>query len=369
MPSIIDRYLIREIALTLLATALVLLAMVLSHRLAGYFSKAASGLLARDSIFVLVGLQAGYFLVMLVPLAFLLSVMLTLGRLYRDHEMAALAACGYGPLAVYRAVLLLAMPLALVTASLSLFLVPAIMDYQFEVLAKARKEAEVSMFVPGTFREMLNGRHVVYIGAMDERELRNVFIQTRESNGDLSVTTGDKGHQRIDQDGSRYVVLDHGYRYRGIPGHGNYEILRFERATTQVDTAPPRQEWQHRETLPTPQLLRSGDPDQAAELQMRLNSPIQVLVIALWAPLLARARPREGRYGRIVAAVLIQAIYFNLIGAGESWLSHGVVGIGLGLWWVHGLFLLFGLGLLLHYFAGSRGVRLFHPATWRTNRA
>ena len=93
------------------------------------------------------------------------------------------------------------------------------------------------------------------------------------------------------------------------------------------------------------------------------------LVIALWAPLLARARPREGRYGRIVAAVLIQAIYFNLIGAGESWLSHGVVGIGLGLWWVHGLFLLFGLGLLLHYFAGSRGVRLFHPATWRTNRA
>ncbi|MEI2781350.1 MAG: LptF/LptG family permease [Candidatus Competibacter sp.] len=60
----------------------------------------------------MVGLQAGYFLVVLVPLAFLLSVMLTLGRLYRDHEMVALAACGYGPLSVYRAVLLLAVPLA-----------------------------------------------------------------------------------------------------------------------------------------------------------------------------------------------------------------------------------------------------------------
>jgi lipopolysaccharide export system permease protein len=35
--SIIDRYLIREIGLTFLATALVLLAMVLSHRLAGLF--------------------------------------------------------------------------------------------------------------------------------------------------------------------------------------------------------------------------------------------------------------------------------------------------------------------------------------------
>lgn len=47
MPSLIDRYLIREIALTLLATAVVLLAMVLSHRLAGYLSKAASRKTAR----------------------------------------------------------------------------------------------------------------------------------------------------------------------------------------------------------------------------------------------------------------------------------------------------------------------------------
>jgi len=207
VPSIIDRYLIREIGLTLLATALILLAMVLSHRLAGYLSKAASGLLARDSIFLLVGLQSSYFLVMLVPLAFLLSIMLTLGRLYRDHEMTALAACGYGPLAVYRAVFLLAAPLALATAGLSLFLLPAIMDLQFEVLAKARKEAEVSMFTPGTFREVLNGRHVVYVGALSEHELRNVFIQTREPDGDLSITTGERGHQEIDEDGIRHVIL------------------------------------------------------------------------------------------------------------------------------------------------------------------
>ena len=100
MPSIIDRYLIREIGLTFLATVLVLLALVLSHRLAGYLSKAASGLLARDAIFVLLGLQSLYFLIVLIPLAFLLSVMLTLGRLYHDHEMMVLTACGYGPLSV-----------------------------------------------------------------------------------------------------------------------------------------------------------------------------------------------------------------------------------------------------------------------------
>ena len=362
MPSIIDRYLIREITLTLLATTLVLLAMVLSHRLASYLSKAASGLLARDSIFLLLGLQAINFLAVLIPLAFLLSIMLALGRMYRDHEMTALAACGYGPLSIYRAVFLLAAPLALFVAGLSFLVVPAVMEFQLEVLAKARKEAEVSMFTPGTFREVLDGQHVVYIGALNERELRHVFIQSREPDGALSITTGERGRQEVGEDGIRYITLEHGYRYRGTPGQSDYDMLRFERATMRVDTAPPSQDWQHQETLPLRQLWGSSEPRLIAELHMRFNSPIQMLTIALWAPLLARARPREGRYGRVVAAAMIYAINFNLIGIGQSWLSHGIVGAKVGLWWVHGLFLLFAAGLLLQHYSGRRGFRLFRHA-------
>lgn len=356
----------REIGLTLLATTLVLLAMVLSHRLASYLSKVANGLLARDSIFLLLGLQTIEILILLIPLAFLLSIMLTLGRLYRDHEMAALAACGYGPLSVYRPLFLLAVPLALLTAGFSLFLSPATMELQFELLAKARKEAEVSMFTPGAFREVLEGRHVVYIGALDERELRNVFIHSREPDGDISTTTGERGRQETDANDLRHIVLEHGYRYRGTPGRGDYEILGFERAAVRIDTSAPQQAWKHRETLPTRKLLSSSEPIQIAELHMRLNSPLQVLVIALWAPLLARARPREGRHGRIVAALLIYAIDFNLIGVGESWLSHGIVGGQVGLWWVHGLFLLFGGGLLLHYYAAGHGIHLLRRALRRS---
>ena len=362
MPSTIDRYLIREIGLTLLATTLALLAIILSHRLAGYLSKAASGLLARDSIFLLLGLQTVELLVVFLPLAFLLGTMLALGRLYRDHEMTALAACGQGPLSVYRAVFLLAAPLALATAGLSLFLLPITMELQYEALDKARKEAEVSMFVPGAFREVLDGRHVVYIGAMDGRELRNVFIQSREPDGDISITTGNQGRQEIDEDGIRHIVLDRGYRYRGTPGRGDYEMVKFERATVRIDTAPPAPAWQHRETFPLRQLWGSNEPRSIAELHMRFNSPIQILVIALWAPLLARAHPREGRYGRIVAAALIYAIDFNLIGMGESWLSHGIVGAKVGLWWVHGLFVLFAAGLLLQHHFSSRGFRLLRRA-------
>ncbi|HAS51293.1 MAG TPA: LPS export ABC transporter permease LptF [Gammaproteobacteria bacterium] len=354
VPSIIDRYLIREIGLTLLATLLALMAILLSHRLAGYLSKAAAGLLAKDSVLLLLLLQSVDMVIVLAPLAFLLSIMLTLGRLYRDHEMTALAAGGQGPLAVYRAVFLLATPLALLTLGAALFLLPVIMQWQFEALAKARKEAEVSMFTPGAFREIMQGQHVIYIGALDERELRNIFIQSREPDGDFSITTGARGRQETDEQGIRHIILEQGHRYRGVPGRGDYDLLSFERAIMRIDTRLTM-ETSRRETLPTAQLLNATEPLQIAELHMRLNSPLQMLLIALWAPLLARAQPREGRYGRIVAAILVYAIYFNLVGVGESWLSQGVVSSGVGLWWVHGLFLLFGLGLLLHDYAGSPG--------------
>ena len=95
MPSIIDRYLIREVGLTTLATLSVLLTIVLSHRLADYLSKAATGLLASNAIFLLLSLQTAYFLAVLMPLAFLLSIMLTLGRLYRYIPGSAeRSACG-----------------------------------------------------------------------------------------------------------------------------------------------------------------------------------------------------------------------------------------------------------------------------------
>lgn len=110
--GIIDRYLLREILLAGLAIVVVLLAMVISYRLARYLNQAASGLLAQDAIWLLLGLQAVRFLVILIPLAVLLAIMLTLGRLYRDSEMAALKACGLQPYHLYRPLLLFAVPLA-----------------------------------------------------------------------------------------------------------------------------------------------------------------------------------------------------------------------------------------------------------------
>ena len=359
----IDRYLIREVLLTFAATVVVLLAMVLTHRLANYLNQAAAGVLAQESILKLLGLQAIRFLVVLMPVGLLLAIMLTLGRLYRDNEITAMTACGVGPGSIYRPLFLLTVPMAAALTALSLVVVPLSMELQDEVQARARQDAQISVFSPGTFREVLGGEHVIYVGEIgeDKKELRAIFIQSRIPNG-VAITTAQSGHQEFDsRSGARFLVLNDGYRYEGNPGLGNYRGVRFQRLAVRVDTVPMEEKRQKKETVPTIELLASDDPSDRSELQGRLSGPISLFLIAFIAPLLARTNPREGRYGRVVAGVLIYTIYMNLLEMSRAWLERGGFLSELGVWWVHGL--LAAVGLAMWYYCYGAGLR--GASTWR----
>lgn len=345
--SRIDRYLIKEVMLAFIATVIVLLAMVLSHRLAGLLSSAASGALSRDAIFVLLGLQAIRLLVVLMPVGFLLGIMLALGRLYRDSEMTALTACGVGPGRIYRPLFMVAVPMALVLAGLSFYVVPWAVDLYFDLRFQARQHAQVSMLTPGQFREVLGGQHVIYIKELDRRsqELHKIFVQST-TRDDIAITTGERGYQEVDpESGARYVVIRNGHRYEGFTGRGDYRLGDFKRLAVRVDTGPVEEGWSRRETLPTQTLVDSPEPWHRAELHARIGGPLSLLLLTGLAPLLARSKPREGRYGRVVAAILVYTIYINLLSIGEAWLGRGYLWPWLGLWWVHALVLLFLLGL------------------------
>jgi lipopolysaccharide export system permease protein len=350
-----DHYLIKEISLTFCATILILLTTVLSFRLASYFNQAASGLLAQDVIWLMIGLQAIRFLVVLTPPALLLSVVLTLGRLYQDNEMVALSACGGGPSIIYRPLFLLLLPMALILTGLSFYLVPLCMELHLELQFQARQNAQISIITPGTFRELSNGKYVIYVGNVSHngRELRNIFI--RGNDGDqVAVITSQRGHQKIDpQSGVRYVVLEDGYRYQGAPGSGKAGTLRFQRLIFQIDNEPIHQTETKREAIPTAQLINSPSPLHRAELHERLASPLSLLVLGFLSPLLAHTQPREGRYGRVVAAILLYTIYSNLLEVGYAWLADGTLWQPLGLWWVHSLPILLGFGLWWYRYGNS----------------
>ncbi len=359
-----DRYLIKEISLTFFATILVLLTTVLSFRLAGYFSQAASGLLAQDVIWLMIGLQAIRFLVILIPPALLLSVVLTLGRLYQDNEMVALSVCGGGPSIIYRPLFLLLLPMTLMLTGLSLYLVPLCMELHLELQFQARQNAQISIITPGAFRELNNGKYAIYVGGAshDGRELHNIFIRSID-NDQVAVITSQRGHQKIEPEtGIRYVVLEDGYRYQGAAGSGKAGTLHFQRLIFQIDNEPISQTEIKREAIPTEQLLKSPSPIHRAELHERFASPVSLLVLGFLSPLLAHTQPREGRYGRIVGAILVYIIYSNLLEIGYAWLANGVLWQPLGLWWVHGLPILLGFGLWWYRYGNGLSIRCAGPS-------
>ena len=62
--------------------------------------------------------------------------------------------------------------------------------------------------------------------------------------------------------------------------------------------------------------------------------PISVLVLLVFAVPLSKSSPRQGRYGKLVVAVLLFVVYYNLMGVAQVWVKDGVVPPVIGMWWV-----------------------------------
>jgi len=80
-------------------------------------------------------------------------------------------------------------------------------------------------------------------------------------------------------------------------------------------------------------LSLSLESKDRAEFQWRMSTPISALLLALAAIPLSHSRPRQGRYAKMLLALGIYAIYFNLLDVSRSWVEQGSLGY---IWWVPG---------------------------------
>ncbi|UEX77041.1 LPS export ABC transporter permease LptF [Sediminicurvatus halobius] len=340
----LSRYLVREVLTTWLAVTVVLVVVLLANRLARFMAEAASGEFPVDAIFALLGLKLVSNLGTLLPASFFLAVMLALGRLYRDSEMTALAGCGVGPARLYRALFALAIPLAVGVAAVSLVLGPTAERLADQTLAQARQDAQFQGVQPGRFLEV--GGATVYVAAVDgSGRMQGVFARLPGPEGE-TVVVAEQASRRLDPEaGDDFLVLEDGHRYDGTPGQGAWRLMRFARHGLRIAEPEPVSLAASRDALPPTALLGGGLSAQA-ELQWRLSPPVMVLVLALAALPLARSAPRSGRYGRLVGAVLIYLLYFNLLYAAEDWMSDGFTPPVVGVWWVHAVALVLALGVM-----------------------
>ena len=84
--------------------------------------------------------------------------------------------------------------------------------------------------------------------------------------------------------------------------------------------------------MPTSSLLASG-PRWKTELQWRLSLPLLVFIVTLMAVPLSRVNPRQGRFLKLLPAILFYMAYLTILIAARGALEKGKIPPALGLWW------------------------------------
>jgi lipopolysaccharide export system permease protein len=105
MLSILDRYFLRELGQTVVATTIVLLAIITGTTFAKVLQQVAAGSFPASVMFQVLGLRTLDGLTNLLPLAGFLGTLMALGRMYRESEMHVLSSAGMGPAGLLRPML------------------------------------------------------------------------------------------------------------------------------------------------------------------------------------------------------------------------------------------------------------------------
>jgi len=348
MRRILDRYIFREVAATWVAVTGVLLLILLTNQFARILGDVAKGKLPKDAAWSVIGLSAMQYMTVLVPIGVFLAVMMALGRLYRDSEMAAMTACRLGPMGIYRPLFWLVTPLAVGVAWLAIEVGPKALSEVDRIGAEARRAADLASVEPGRFTVAGAGGAVIYGESVtDDGVIHNVFLQRGNAESGIEVVVADRGEQVASDDPeTRMFVLYNGRRYEGIPGTAQFRVLEFGEhgipyRLPGAEPSDPRPR-----AMPVEVLFGSSDPAEIAELHWRLGVPLSTLLLGFLAVPLAKSQPRDGRYGRIAVGLLIFIVYFNLLSAAKAWIEKERIPAEIGLWWVHGSLFLLALVLL-----------------------
>ena len=221
--SVLDKMIMQDLLKTVLAVLSVIVVIIVSRKFIKVLAQAIEGNISNDIVISLLGLKIVIALSAFLPASIFMAILMVIGRMYRDQEMAAVASAGGGVFVIYRAVFLLVFPLSLVAAGLSVIATPWAEAETTRIMHEDQKKADIKGIAAGRFSEYSHGELVFYTEEIDKnKRMKNVFVQNRAGQS-LGIVNAEYG--RLEQlPGGLYLVLEHGERVVGLPGEKNFVI-------------------------------------------------------------------------------------------------------------------------------------------------
>jgi lipopolysaccharide export system permease protein len=338
----LDVYLIRQTLLGMAAVSLVLWLVMMTNVGLQLMGSITQGSLPAPLLLGLLWSNAVELCAFILPIGGFIGLLFTLGRLYRDHEILVLLACGVSPFRVQKPITLMVLLWSLLIGWLSLQVWPTTQSARDTLLQQAMSASVFDRLPVGRFLVADKGRVTVYAARAsdDGMTLEDVFVHTRLTNAE-GVERAVRARFVENADGYRQLVLEDGQRYDGTIGQGDWRVLRYSehRIDLGLEQRDPQGASRKLSAMPFVALLQESSPQARAELAKRVGQPLSAFLLGLLALPLARAAPRQGRYARLGAGVLIYVLYFNLITLASKAIEDEKISLMLGIAAPHGLLL------------------------------
>lgn len=346
--TVLDKMIVVDLLKTVSAVLSVLVIIIVSQKFIRVLAQAIEGNISNETVLSLLGLKIVIVASTFLPAALFISVLMVLGRMYREQEMAAIASAGGGMFTIYRSVFLLLLPLSVCAAGLSMFAAPWA-EAQSQTLTHLDQEsADIRGISAGRFSEYSGGELIFYTEGVDASgKMRHVFVQNKQGQR-TGVVNAEYG--RLENlPGGLYLVLEQGERVQGIPGNKDFTIEAFaeyavliERKTTELILGS--------HAVDTDKLWYSKTRMDVAEMQDRLNGPLGIILLGFLAVPLAKLSPRGGVYGSMLVAFGIYFACSNLQRVNHSWVVSGKIPGWLGYFWIDLLLLILGMIMLIRLY-------------------
>ncbi|GAA5133943.1 LPS export ABC transporter permease LptF [Thalassotalea piscium] len=370
---IIFRYLLKEVTKTQLAVFVVLMTIFISQKFVRVLDDASEGGIPGHMVMIFIGLKVPDLAGMMLPLSFFLGILLAYGRIYADSEMTVLHACGVSEWYTVRVMLILGVITAMLTGLFTLYLAPMASEYEYQVKEQIAADSGLSSLIAGRFQQTGNQKAVVFIHEKNrtDNSLEKVFVaqlpdshnakSIKENIINSSIVYAQKGQIIEEESGSQRLVLSDGIRYQSDAENNEFRKVAFGKYYIQIQDQKVEQKRRKLSAIPTYQLLNSEKADYQSEIHWRIAFPLACLILAFVAVPLSVVNPRQGKFAKMLPALLLFLSYFLLLTAMRSAIERESIPAALGLWPVHFIALALGVALILQERVSGKQLRAKLP--------
>ncbi len=360
---IFQRALRRELVSTAGAVFTTLFTITITVMLIKILGQAAGGKIGSQDVVALIGFAALRYLSIILILTGFISVLVVVTRSYQDSEMVVWFASGLSLARWVKPVVIFGLPIVVLIAALSFVVTPWANRQSAELRERFEKQNDVSKVAPGKFQESASAERIFFVEAVDgdANKVRNVFVNTVKD-GRASVVVAKEGTIALDARGDKFLVMNQGRRYDGLPNQPDFRVMEFERYGVLVsrqsqalvgDTSA--------HALSTPELLANmNNHFNRGELLWRVSLPIMGLLLMLLAIPLSFVNPRGGRSANLLIALLLYVFYSNMVSVLQYAVQQQRMQLGVAWWPMH----LVAVAMVVALFSWRLFINSpYHPAT------